>query len=57
MNELQKFLKGKKTYIVAAIAVATVIANAFGVPIPPIVDQILPWLGLSAIAAKGQRVI
>ena len=44
-------LSGKKTYIVAFIGAAVALAQAFGVEIPPVVMQVLGFLGVATLRA------
>ena len=49
-------LEGKKSYIIGFVGAAVALAQAFGVEIPPVVLQVLGFLGVaslrSAIANK-----
>lgn len=51
------FLKGKKTYGIAALGAAVIIANALGVPLPGVTLDPTNWLSdlLTAAAAATMR--
>jgi len=44
-----KFLKGHKTYVVAAISAAAAVSNALGHPVPDFAWQLLAAAGLGAV--------
>ncbi len=56
MNWIQEQLKGKKTYIVAAMTVGLGVAQAFGVPVPLLAWPILGALGMGSIRAGVDKV-
>ena len=57
MDPIQKFFRGKKTYIMVGLTILGIIAKNRGVDIPPCVFQILAALGFGTLAAKFQRAI
>jgi branched-subunit amino acid transport protein len=44
-------LEGKKTYIIAFLGAALTLVMEFGIEIPPVVLQVLGFLGLGALRA------
>ena len=52
----RNWLKGKKTFLVAGLTVALGIAQACGVPIPPIVYPLLAAAGLGSLRAGVRSV-
>ena len=51
MDEIRNWLKGNKTYIVSGLIIAGGVAQAFGIPIPPLAYAILAGLGLGSLRA------
>lgn len=51
MSKFLEFLKGKKTYIVAAGVIAVALLRHYGVVIPEYVWPVLGALGLGALRA------
>lgn len=49
MDKVIEFLNGKKTYIIAAIAACTALAQALGYPIPEWVYTLEGAAGLGAV--------
>lgn len=52
MQKTIEFLKGKKTYIVAATAAALAFANAMGWPVPEYVYVLLGACGIATVRAS-----
>lgn len=54
-NDMKTFLEGKKTYIVAALAAAGAVAQAFGYVIPEYVFILLGAAGFGSVRAAIGR--
>jgi hypothetical protein len=51
MQKVIELLKGKKTYIVAAVVAATAFADHMGYNVPPVVYELLAACGVATIRA------
>jgi len=51
LDMLMDSFAGKKTYIIAFVGAAVTLAQAFGVEIPPVVLQLLGFLGVATLRA------
>ena len=56
LEKLKGFLSGKKTYLIASLALVGVILQAQGIVIPEIVWQLLAIAGLGAVRAALKKL-
>jgi len=51
-----EMLSGKKTYIIAFVGAAVSLAQAYGVEIPPVVLQVLGFIGVATLRSGIAKV-
>ena len=57
MKAIREWLKGKKTYIVIAVAFIAGGLQACGIEVPSVVYEALAFLGIGSVGAKIDRAV